>query len=104
MQHLCNEKVIFMELKEFLEDSGMRQSELARRAKVPQHTISRLKSGKEVNLSTAIRVCIATKGKVTAEDLYKTLIARQDMENRKDHKEKEKPKQNKHKPKVRVGA
>lgn len=90
-----------MELKEYLEVSGIKQNHFAKKAKVTTHTISKLKSGKEINLSTAIRICRATHGQVTPEDLYNTLF-RKNMNDSKDHKNGKKPRKNKHNAKVGV--
>jgi predicted transcriptional regulator len=63
-----------MDLREFLDDSGMTQATLSRRSKVTQSTIFKMLNGADIKLSTAMKICIASKHKITLEDLYKASL------------------------------
>ncbi len=63
-----------MNLKEFLEEYGMTQATMARRAKVTQSTIFKILNGADVKLTTAMRICEVSKGKITPLDLYNYLL------------------------------
>ena len=79
-----------MNLREFLEESGMKQIVLASRAKVPQGTITKLLYGADIKLSTAMRICKASKNKITPQDLYQTLMGDDEDQNRKKTEKKTK--------------
>lgn len=64
-----------MNLEEFLEYSGMTQINLAKRAKLTQSTIFKILSGRDVKLSTAVKLCEASRNKITLESLAKNLAS-----------------------------
>lgn len=64
-----------MNLKEFLEISGMTQKNMAKRSKVTQSTIFKILNGNDVKLSTAMRLCEASKNMITPHSLYQHFLS-----------------------------
>lgn len=63
-----------MNLKEFIEDSGISITKLAKKAGITSATIYNIFNGRDVKLSIAVKIQRATKNKVTCEDIYEDFI------------------------------
>ncbi len=57
-----------MYLAEYLQETGMSQAEFARRAGISGPTIASVLAGKDVKLSVAVLIEIASKGKVKCKE------------------------------------
>jgi transcriptional regulator with XRE-family HTH domain len=57
-----------MYLAEYLQETGMSQAEFARRAGISGPTVASVLVGKDVKLSVAVLIEIATKGKVKCKE------------------------------------
>lgn len=59
-----------LNLREYMEKTGISQAKLARRAGISTGTIFLALRGQEMKLETAIRLEDATEGKITCRQLY----------------------------------
>jgi len=64
-----------MRLKEFIEETGIPQAELARRSGVNQGTIIKILAGQACRVSTAEKISKATRGMVSFYDIISQFIS-----------------------------
>ena len=57
-----------MYLAEYLQETGMSQAEFARRAAISGPTVASVLAGKDVKLSVAVLIEMASKGQVKCKD------------------------------------
>ncbi len=65
-----------MNLKEYIDDMGIRQNVFARKAKVSKSTITNICAGMDMRLSVAKTVIDASEGKVSYGDLARAVLAK----------------------------
>jgi plasmid maintenance system antidote protein VapI len=77
-----------MRLKDYLDSMGIPVTKFARKVGVTAATIHNLFRGREITLRTAVRICEATKGEVTIEEILieSTLKKNQDQQSQKPRK------------------
>jgi hypothetical protein len=84
-----------MNLKEFFESTGVKQTYIALKANISPACVLKAVRGADVKLSTAIKICEATQGRVTPKDLYNSLIRNDDVNKAEKHENKHKATQRK---------
>ena len=78
-----------MDLQQYLDEYSGKQQGLAEKAGLTPSVLSKLLNGADVKFSTAMKICIASKGKITAVDLYKNLLLHKNAnDSTKKHKRK----------------
>jgi predicted transcriptional regulator len=64
-----------MRLKEFIDETGIPQAELARRSGVNQGTIIKILAGQACRVSTAEKISRATRGMVSFYDIISAFVS-----------------------------
>lgn len=96
-----------MNLKEYLDETGCTLTKFAKRANMSVQTIRNILDGKDMYLSIASKIEVATKGNVTCQDLIANLSKKDltnkalessnsSQANKMTHKETQKKKKNEH--------
>jgi len=77
-----------MNLKQFFDETGIRQTHIAAKANVSPACVWKAISGADIKLSTAVKICEATQWRVTPKDLYNSLLCNHEKDKGEKHHNK----------------